>query len=157
MAAVDHGAGVRFPPPLLYLGFLVLGVLVSVWYPLHVLPSAALAWTLGGVLAAAGALLGPVWGAFTLRRAGTTLRPDKPSQKLVTSGPFRFSRNPLYLSLTLIYVGGALIANSAWALLLLIPVLFIMQRLVIRREETYLMDTFGAEYERYKRNVRRWL
>ena len=156
MGAPDEGAGVKVSPPLLYLAFLVLGVLVSAWYPFHVF-LAATAWTLGGVLIAAGVLLGPIWGVLTLRRAGTTTRPDRPSQKFVTSGPFRFSRNPLYLALTLMYAGLALIANSAWALLLLIPVILVMQRFVISREEAYLARTFGAEYEDYKANVRRWL
>ncbi len=109
------------------------------------------------MLIATGALLGPIWGVRVLRRAGTTVRPDKPSEKLVTSGPFRFSRNPLYLALTLIYAGVAIAANSGWALLLLIPVILIMGRFVIGREEAYLARTFGEEYERYKGAVRRWL
>ena len=156
MAAIDHGADVRFPPPLIYLVFLALGILANVWYPLLLLP-APLAWALGGLLIAAGALLGPIWGVHVLRRAGTTIRPDKPSENLVTSGPFRFSRNPLYLALTLIYAGAAIVADSGWALLLLIPVILIMGRFVIGREEAYLARTFGEEYERYKGAVRRWL
>ena len=156
MAAIDHGADVRFPPPLIYLVFLALGILANVWYPLLLLP-APLAWALGGLLIAAGALLGPIWGVHVLRRAGTTIRPDKPSENLVTSGPFRFSHNPLYLALTLIYAGAAIVADSGWALLLLIPVILIMRRFVIGREEAYLARTFGEEYERYKGAVRRWL
>jgi protein-S-isoprenylcysteine O-methyltransferase Ste14 len=152
----DDGAGVKFPPPLLYLAFLTLGILVSVWYPVLLLPS-ALAWTLGGTILAGGVVLGPIWGIRTLRNAGTTIRPDKPTAKLVTDGPFRFSRNPLYLALTFIYAGIALITDSMWALLLLFPVTLIMTRSVIRREEEYLARTFGAEYERYKMNVRRWI
>ena len=77
--------------------------------------------------------------------AGTTIRPDKATAKLVTDGPFRFSRNPLYLALTLMYAGFALIANSVWALFLLLPVILIMSRFVIRREEEYLARTFGEE------------
>jgi protein-S-isoprenylcysteine O-methyltransferase Ste14 len=156
MAPRDQGAGVRLPPPFTYLAGLALGLVADAWHPLPVLPGAA-ARILGGVLVAAGVLLGPVWGIATLRRAGTTVRPDRPSRQLVTAGPFRFSRNPLYLALTLLYAGVALLANAGAALLLLIPILFLMQRLVIRREEAYLARTFGTEYEAYRAAVRRWL
>jgi protein-S-isoprenylcysteine O-methyltransferase Ste14 len=152
----DKSAGVGFPPPLLYIAFLGLGILVSAWYPVHLLPP-TLARMLGGVMLAGGIVLGPIWGIWTLRAAGTTIRPDKPSTKLVTDGPYRFSRNPLYLALTITYAGIALIANSIWTLLLLVPVTLIMSRFVIRREEDYLGRTFGEEYERYKANVRRWI
>ena len=151
-----EGPGVKFPPPLLYLALLILGILLSVWYPVHFLPS-ALAWPLGGIILAGGMLPGPIWGIRTLRDAGTTIRPDKPAAKLVTNGPFRFSRNPLYLALTLIYAGIALMVDSIWALLLLFPVTFIMTRFVIQREEDYLARTFGEDYERYKKSVRRWI
>ncbi|HUH84416.1 MAG TPA: methyltransferase, partial [Stellaceae bacterium] len=67
------------------------------------------------------------------------------------------SRNPLYLSLTLVYAGVGIIANSIWVLLLLIPVILIMNNSVIGREEAYLARTFGDEYERYRKTVRRWL
>jgi protein-S-isoprenylcysteine O-methyltransferase Ste14 len=155
MTPPDAGAGVKIPPPLLYLATLALGILASAWYPLTALPR-VLAWTLGGALIAAGIVIGPVWGMATLRRAGTTVRPDRASSRLVTTGPFRFSRNPLYLSLTLVYAGLALAANAVWALLLLIPLLFVIQRFVIRREEAYLARAFGAEYARYRAQVRRW-
>jgi protein-S-isoprenylcysteine O-methyltransferase Ste14 len=156
MTPPDAGPGVKVPPPLLYLATLALGLLASAWFPLSVLPR-LLAWALGGALIAAGIALGPVWGIATMRRAGTTVRPDRPSSRLVTSGPFGFSRNPLYLSLTLLYAGVALAANAGGALILLVLLLFVMQRFVIRREEAYLARTFGAEYERYKMQVRRWL
>ena len=147
---IDDNAGVRF------VAFLALGIVANIWYPIHLFPS-ALARALGGAILVGGVALGPIWGIRTLHVAGTTVRPDKSTTKLVSSGPFRFSRNPLYLSLTLIYAGIALIANSIWALVLLIPINFIMSRFVIRREEEYLARTFGGEYERYKMNVRRWI
>lgn len=160
-AAVDSdgpndSAEVRFPPPLLYLAFLILGLLTSVWYPVHLLPS-SLAWISGGALLIGGVLIGPVWGIRMLSVAGTTIRPDKPTAKLVTDGPFRFSRNPLYVALTLMYAGIALMANSIWALLLLPLVILIMWWFVIRREEAYLARAFGEEYEHYKLRVRRWI
>jgi protein-S-isoprenylcysteine O-methyltransferase Ste14 len=152
----DDGPGVRFPPPLLYIAFLVLGIALSAVYPVHLLPSAA-AWTLGGVILVAGILLGPVWGIRTMQGANTTVRPDRAATTLVTDGPFRYSRNPLYLSLTLMYAGIAIIANSLWALLLVIPPVLVISLLVIPREEAHLRRTFGEEYERYQASVRRWL
>ena len=152
----DDGPGIRFPPPLLYIAVLVVGILLSAAYPVHLLPS-AIAWPLGAVILAAGIALGPVWGIRTMRTAGTTVRPDRAASHLVTDGPFRYTRNPLYLSLTLIYAGIAIIANSLWALLLLIPVVLFMSLFVIRREEAHLQRAFGDEYERYRARVRRWV
>ena len=76
---------------------------------------------------------------------------------LITDGPYRFSRNPSYVSLTLLYVGLGIILNNAWALLLVIPVLLVMHFGVVLREERHLEAVFGDEYVRYKSTVRRWL
>ena len=91
-----------------------------------------------------------------MRRAGTNIRPDRPATVIVTDGPFRFSRNPLYLSLTLVYVGIASMMNALWPLLLLVPLLLIVQRGVVLREERYLEAKFGETYRSYKTRVRRW-
>ena len=152
----DDGPGVRIPPPLLYLAVLALGILLDVTYPVHVLPT-AVAWTIGALILAAGVALGPLWGIRTMLSANTTVRPDRPATTLVTDGPFRYSRNPLYLSLTLMYAGIGIIANSLWALILLPAVVLFMSLFVIRREEAHLQRAFGEEYERYRANVRRWL
>ena len=92
-----------------------------------------------------------------MRRAGTSERTSVPTTALVTTGPFRFSRNPLYVALTLAYLGIAVAAQSLWALALLIVVLIVMQQGVIGREERYLERPFGADYLRYKERVRRWI
>jgi len=76
---------------------------------------------------------------------------------MVTEGPFHYSRNPAYLSMTMIYTGIASLANALWALLLLPVALLVMQRGVIEREERYLERKFGEEYLRYKAQVRRWV
>ena len=98
-----------------------------------------------------------VWFARTMHGADTTLRIDKPVSSLVQDGPFRYSRNPGYLSLTMLYAGIAILRNALWAILLLPLVVYVIQREVIEREERYLERTFGEEYLAYKRRVRRWV
>lgn len=110
----------------------------------------------GIVLAAIGVAI-VVWGAATFLRARTPIVPMHPATSMVTHGPYRFTRNPMYLGSTLAYVGLALALNTAWPLLLLPIVLVALFTFVIRREEQHLSDMFGAEYAAYKNRVRRWL
>ena len=92
-----------------------------------------------------------------MTQAETNINPMQPATAIVNSGPFRFTRNPLYLSLTIIYCGIALIIGSMWAFPILVVVLAVMQKGVIEREEVYLETKFGPEYLTYKRQVRRWI
>ena len=92
------------------------------------------------------------------RRAGTpffNLR--KPASALITEGPYRFSRNPSYVSLTLLYLGIGTLLNNGWILLLVVPVLLVMDLWVVRKEERHLETKFGEDYLRYKAAVRRFL
>ena len=97
------------------------------------------------------------WFGRTMRSFDTTIRIDKPVSSLVQDGPFRYSRNPGYLALTMIYAGIAIRRNALWAILLLPLVMYVMQREVIGREEQYLERTLGKEYLAYKARVRRWV
>ena len=97
-----------------------------------------------------------VWGSATMRRAGTNVRPDRPAIALVTGGPFRFSRNPLYLSLTTLYLGITLYFDALWLLIMLVPVLAFVHWRIVLREERYLEARFGDAYRAYKARVRRW-
>jgi protein-S-isoprenylcysteine O-methyltransferase Ste14 len=98
------------------------------------------------------------WFVRTMRGADTTLDVDKPVSRLVVQdGPFRYSRNPGYLSLAMIYAGIAILRNALWAILLLPLVVLLTQRELIEREERYLERAFGEEYLAYKRRVRRWV
>ena len=147
--------GVIAPPPLIYLGFLLGGFLIDYFLPRALLPN-GLQYALGALLIAAGVIV----FALTIRefrRAGTALAPYKPSTAFVTSGPFRFSRNPLYLGTGLVYTGIAIAADSVWVLALLVPALVIMHYGVILREERYLEGKFGEDYRQYLASVRRWL
>jgi protein-S-isoprenylcysteine O-methyltransferase Ste14 len=92
-----------------------------------------------------------------MQNAHTNVNPTRPVTAIVTEGPFRFTRNPLYLGFTLFYTGVTLLVNSLWMVLLLPFVLFLMTFSVIEREERYLERKFGEQYLAYKRRVRRWL
>ncbi len=155
MADDQDNPGIRVPPPLIYLLALLLGLLLNRRFHVPFLSSGVArvhGWPLvgGGVTLAA-------WFLRTMHDADTTRRTDKPVSSLVQDGPFRYSRNPGYLSLTMIYVGIAILRNALWAILLLPLVLYVIQREVIEREERYLERTFGEEYLAYKRRVRRWV
>ena len=147
--------GIRVPPPLIYLLALLLGLLLNRRLDFPFL-SRGVARVLGWPLVGGGMALA-VWFARTLHGADTTLRTDKPVSSLVQEGPFHYSRNPGYLSLTMIYAGIAVLRNALWAILLLPLALYVIQREVIEREERYLERTFGEEYLAYKRRVRRWV
>ena len=97
------------------------------------------------------------WFVRTMRSADTTLDVDKPVSRLVQDGPFRYSRNPGYLSLAMIYARIAILRNALWGILFLPLLLVMTQRELIEREERYLERTFGGEYLAYKRRVRRWV
>lgn len=155
--AAPDNPGVIAPPPLLYAGALVLGLLIHVVLPVGVLPSGSVpAQTLAALLIVAAGLTAA--SAFAaLARARTNVDPAKPTTVIVTNGPFRFTRNPIYLALTLLYAGIAALMNALWPLLLLAPLLVVMQQAVIGREERYLENKFGGAYLRYKARVRRWL
>jgi len=153
--AAPDTAGVVAPPPLIYAGALTAGLLAKALFPVRFLPR-TVALALGGSLVGSGLLL-VLSGLRAMRRAGTEVRPDRPTTSLVVDGPYRFTRNPLYLGLTLVYGGITALANSLPSALLLPLVLLVMRRGVIEREERYLERTFGDEYVQYKTRVRRWI
>jgi protein-S-isoprenylcysteine O-methyltransferase Ste14 len=98
-----------------------------------------------------------IWGRQAMKATGTNVDPMLPATAIVTSGPFRFSRNPLYLALTLIYCGVTLAFNTWWGIVVLVPLLIIMHRGVVLREERYLDQKFGETYRQYRAKVRRYL
>jgi protein-S-isoprenylcysteine O-methyltransferase Ste14 len=147
--------GIRVPPPLIYLLALLFGLLLDRRMHVPFLPR-GVARLLGGPLVG-GAMALAAWFARTMRGADTTMHINKPVSSLVQEGPFRYSRNPGYLSLTMLYAGIAVLRNALWAILPLPLVLYVIQREVIEREERYLERTFGEEYLAYKARVRRWV
>jgi protein-S-isoprenylcysteine O-methyltransferase Ste14 len=93
----------------------------------------------------------------TMHKAGTTVRPDRGTDHLVTGGPFSFTRNPLYLAGTMLVLGIGLVFGVAWFLLLAIFAAFAIQKLAIEREERHLQARFGKSYRDYANSVRRWI
>lgn len=155
MADEQDSPRVRVPPPLIYLLPLASGLLLDRKAHVPFLPrrvARILGWPLvGGGVALSG------WALRTMRAAETTMRPDKPVSNLIQEGPFRYTRNPLYLSDAMMYAGIAVLRKSLWAIVLLPLAMFVIQREVMGREERYLERTFGEEYLDYKARVRRWI
>lgn len=148
-------AGIVAPPPVIYLGVLGLGLLLE-WLR----PTRLLSWPLAVAVGAAMLLCGVaglIAAIRTLWRAQTSVDPYKATTALVTGGLFRFSRNPIYVSDTLLYLGVSLALNAWWALALTPVLVWMLHAGVITREEKYLEHKFGGDYLRYKRQVRRWL
>ena len=154
MSERPDNPGVIVFPPLLFAGTLIVGLLLQWVMPWYVLPH-LLARSLGVLLVVLSILIAS-WARATMRKAGTNINPNKPSLAIATQGPFRFSRNPLYLSLLGLYLGITLLFNTLWPLLLAVPLLFVAHYGIIRREERYLEAKFGDSYRTYRARVRRW-
>jgi protein-S-isoprenylcysteine O-methyltransferase Ste14 len=141
-------------PPLVYLGAIVLGVILHFAWPVPLLPrSPSSGFGAGLVLLAVGLFL---FAVRTFRAAGTPVPGNRPTTAIVRTGPYRFSRNPIYLAFSLLQLGIALWVNSAWLLLTLLAAVAVMSLVVIPREERYLEARFASDYSPYKASVRRW-
>jgi protein-S-isoprenylcysteine O-methyltransferase Ste14 len=151
----QDSAGVPVPPPFIYGGALLAGLGLDAVLPSPSIPG-EVAWPVGAALGVAG---GALAGAFltAFRRAGTTVDVRSPSSRLVTTGPYRISRNPGYVSLALIHASIATLARAPWAYATLVVAVAVVDRTVIAREERYLERRFGDDYVRYKERTRRWI
>lgn len=155
-ADARQGARVFFiPPPLYYVAGFVIGVLLDrlVALPIGGRPATTV---VGAVVAVAGFALAQA-GVVGVLRHRTTIVPHHAVSALVTTGPYRWSRNPMYTGLAILYLGGAFLLGSWWPILLLPLVLIAVTLLVIRPEERYLSERFGPDYADYRNRVRRWL
>jgi len=148
-------SGVRVPPPLYYVAGFLLGIAVEAAVPIDRPPLAitiiAVAIGIGGWLALDGAAM------LAFNRVGTSMVPMRPTTALVRTGPYRFTRNPMYVGMAFLYLALAFASGLVWPLLLLPVVLAAVDRLVIGREEAYLTRRFGRAYGDYKATTRRWL
>jgi protein-S-isoprenylcysteine O-methyltransferase Ste14 len=154
-ATPDH-ADVRMLPPLLFAGSTLLGVGLGFVFPLRFAVHSGWRVALGLALLGFGVVPG-FWAMAWMRRTHQHPDPRKPTPELIAGGPFRISRNPIYLGLAMMEGGIGLASGNLWILLLLVPTLWILQREVIEKEEAYLERKFGDAFRSYKSSVRRWL
>lgn len=156
MAIDIDSARVKFPPPLVFIGTLAAGLALGRLIGAPGIPFGHwLENSLGWFAAVGGAaIMLTAMGLF--RKAGTHARPWKTTSGIVTDGVYRWTRNPMYLGMALIYAGLALILDSLVALVLLAPLVLFIQKEVIEREEAYLESKFGETYRAYKASARRW-
>jgi protein-S-isoprenylcysteine O-methyltransferase Ste14 len=158
METIAHdGAAVRLPPPLLYLIAVIAGVLLhSFVFPLPIgLPLSARV-SLGVLAALLGLAIGG--NAFRhFRRTGQDPKPWESTPEIISTGIYRFTRNPMYVGMALMQIGIGIGLGNGWILALVPPVLVVVYLTAIRHEEAYLERKFGETYSRYKASVRRWL
>jgi protein-S-isoprenylcysteine O-methyltransferase Ste14 len=156
MSSIEQdSAGIVAPPPVLYLGALAGGFFLHAIVPEPILGSGLGLRVLGLIVLCASAALA-LWSFVTMRRIGTSADPRAASTTLATHGPFKHSRNPIYVAMTGLYVGLTCLGNSWWPVALLAPLLAVMHWGVVLREERYLEKRFGDTYLAYKAATRRW-
>lgn len=150
-----HGPGVRLHPPVIYGISILCGIGLDNLHPLTI-PYGLHGTAAGGFVISLAVAIA-LWALVQFLREGTDVRPDRPDTALITTGPYRYSRNPLYIVLTLVQVTAAFWLNNLWVLLLTPASIIVISRYAIRREERYLEELFGQQYLEYKQRVRRWL
>ena len=154
-AKSDH-AQIILNPFFIYFLLALFAVLLQRFYPLPVVLTGAIPRMIVAAIMVSNLLIG-LAAARGMLTAKTSLNPHRPTTALVLSGPFRFTRNPLYLGLTVFYAGLMLVFELTWGLLLLPIVIWLITTWVIVPEEKYLEQKFGMEYLNYKSRVRRWI
>jgi protein-S-isoprenylcysteine O-methyltransferase Ste14 len=142
-------------PPFVYLGAIALGLLLHFAWPVR-LVSRTVSGPLGGTAVLIAVVLF-LWAVHTFRTTGTPVPGNRPTTTIVRTGPYRYSRNPIYLSFSLLQLGVAFWVNSLWLLATLLPAVALMSLVVIPREEHYLESRFPSDYLPYKASVHRWL
>ena len=150
-------AAVRVFPPAVPLLTILIGVGLDRLWPLGLGVSAPARYWIGGAIVI-GAIVGlGVYAVVLVRRSGQSENPWKPTTEILERGPFRLTRNPMYLQMVLGCIGFAILLGNLWILLLTPACAWVLQRLAILPEEAYLERKFGAQYLSYKRRVRRWI
>jgi protein-S-isoprenylcysteine O-methyltransferase Ste14 len=143
-------------PPFAWLLALAAGIAADRLYPLPFVPASVPGKWVGAAIFAIAFALG-IWAIVTIRKAGTQVETYKPTTAIVANGPYRFTRNPIYLGMMLVLIGLAVALDSLWLLAMLVPFYLVIRYGVVAREEAYLERKFGDVYFGYKSRVRRWL
>ena len=149
-------AQVLIRPPLAWALAVVAGLVLDWLAPLPFLPEDWPAGLLGAVVFVLALALA-IWAIDTMTRAGTNVPTNRPTTAIVESGPYRFTRNPIYLGMFLGLAGLAVAFNNLWLLILLVPFALVIRYGVVAREEAYLERKFGDDYGDYRARVRRWV
>jgi protein-S-isoprenylcysteine O-methyltransferase Ste14 len=151
------GAQVRIPPPVLPVAMILAGVGLQRLVPITLELPVPLRYWIGGLIVVGSLLVLGSWPAVLFRRSGQNPIPWEPTPSIVEGGPYRFTRNPMYLMMVLVCLGFAIILSNVWILALTPVCAVLLHRLAIVPEEAYLERKFGEVYLAYKRKVRRWL
>lgn len=156
MSAKRDAPNIVVLPPILFAGTVAVGSALHYFaWRASVLPT-GIARVLAIVLLTVAAII--AWLAHReMRLVGTNVLPTQPTLAIATGGPFRFTRNPLYLSAIIVYIAIAIGVNSAAMLVLVLPMVAVLHWGVVLREERYLSEKFGAQYEDYRARARRWI
>jgi protein-S-isoprenylcysteine O-methyltransferase Ste14 len=155
--SVERGAHVRFPPPLVFLGGILLGVACEYIVAPASVPVARAISAVGGLLVLMTGVGIIASARIRFTRTGQSPIPWKPSPELILSGPYRFTRNPMYVGVTLVEIGLGVAVNNLWISLFAIPALLTVHFIAVLPEERYLTGKFGESYRRYLAQVRRYL
>jgi protein-S-isoprenylcysteine O-methyltransferase Ste14 len=147
--------GVIARPPRIFMAALALGFALELVLPTSFVHG-ALRFALGAALLGLGIWLMSM-AMRQQRAAGTNIETHRPTETIVSTGLYRYSRNPIYIGLFLIYLGCAMLGDSLWVLGLIVPLFAVMRFGVVAREERYLEKKFGSAYTQYRASVRRWL
>ena len=156
MADTADTANVIVRPPIAWALAVLAGLALNWLMPLPFLPAAVPAGWLGAIVFALALALF-AWAISTMTRAGSNVPSRLPTTTIVETGPYRFTRNPIYVGMVLGLIGVAIAFNSVWLLMTLVPFALVIRYGVIAREEAYLERKFGDVYRRYRARVRRWL
>jgi len=152
----EKSIALTITPPVYYLGGLVLGLVLHLWVaPIDILPESKIDEQLGLLIIIIGVMLF-LWSGQTMAKFGVNPR-FQPVKNLISTGPFGWSRNPIYVSFTLMYLGITIMYNTLWPVLFLPVVLSLIHYRIILREEDYLESVFGQDYHDYRKKVRRWM
>lgn len=144
------------PAPVIYFAGVCIAALLEFYCPISVFSQGRGIWLISAVLTVASCLF-MLWALVVMLIEKTSPNPYRETRKIVFRGPYQYSRNPMYLGMNGVYLALAFFVNSLWFFLLLFPVLVILKRYIIQREESYLESRFGQQYRDYKNRVRRWL
>jgi protein-S-isoprenylcysteine O-methyltransferase Ste14 len=156
MGEVTDRPNVVVHPPIALALALLAGFALQWLYPVFFLANSPARSWIGGFIFALGFALA-LWAVITFRKAGTPIPTFRPTSAIVSEGPYRYSRNPIYVGMFLGLAGLAIGYNNLWLLLMLAPFALVIRYGVVAREEEYLAQKFGASYLDYKARVRRWI